>query len=152
MNSFVEFFPSAAYRFAVRTLPASKAVTATASPNWIGCFILMELSGAIHTHRQPKTPAGCNGTSFFHPISHLPPTSCLPSPPGRRYSPRMPPRFLSRASLATRVVLFGMLLPGLFDLLPSVVRAAELAIPEGVRFDRDIEYANPDNAHLQLNI
>jgi acetyl esterase/lipase len=30
--------------------------------------------------------------------------------------------------------------------------AAELAIPENVIFERGVEYANPDNQHLQLNI
>ena len=32
------------------------------------------------------------------------------------------------------------------------LRAAELVIPETVTFDRGVEYANPDNQHLQLNI
>jgi acetyl esterase/lipase len=31
-------------------------------------------------------------------------------------------------------------------------RAAELAVPEGVVFERDLEFANPDNQRLQVNI
>src|SRR5688572_13457380 len=30
--------------------------------------------------------------------------------------------------------------------------AAELVVPEGVVFERDLEYANPDGQHLQLNL
>src|SRR4249920_1320381 len=30
--------------------------------------------------------------------------------------------------------------------------AAELAVPDNVIFERDIEYANPDGQHLQLNL
>jgi acetyl esterase/lipase len=30
--------------------------------------------------------------------------------------------------------------------------AAELVVPENIQFDQGIEYANPDNQHLQLNI
>ena len=32
------------------------------------------------------------------------------------------------------------------------LRAAELAVPETVVFERDIEFANPDNQHLQVNV
>ena len=32
------------------------------------------------------------------------------------------------------------------------LRAAELAVPETVVFERDIEFANPDNRHLQVNL
>ncbi len=32
------------------------------------------------------------------------------------------------------------------------LRAAELAVPENVVFERDIEFANPDNQHLQVNV
>ena len=39
----------------------------------------------------------------------------------------------------------------LISLLPSA-RAAELAILDDVLFERDIEYTNPDNQHLQLNL
>src|SRR5262245_20763085 len=36
---------------------------------------------------------------------------------------------------------------------PAVaVSTAELVVPDGVIFERDIEYANPDNQHLQLNL
>ena len=31
-------------------------------------------------------------------------------------------------------------------------RAAELPIPEGVTFTRDLEFSNPDNQHLQVNL
>jgi acetyl esterase/lipase len=32
------------------------------------------------------------------------------------------------------------------------LRAADLAIPEGVTFEKGIEYANPDNQHLQVDL
>ena len=32
------------------------------------------------------------------------------------------------------------------------LRAADLAVPETVVFERDIEFANPDNQHLQVNV
>ena len=32
------------------------------------------------------------------------------------------------------------------------LRAADLAVPEGVVFEKDIEYSNPDDQHLQLNL
>jgi acetyl esterase/lipase len=43
---------------------------------------------------------------------------------------------------------------GLTTVLLSVctLTAAELKIPDNVLFERDVEYANPDNQHLQLNI
>lgn len=34
----------------------------------------------------------------------------------------------------------------------SAVRAADLVIPESVTFTRDIEFSNPDNQHLQVNL
>src|SRR5436189_6042115 len=37
-------------------------------------------------------------------------------------------------------------------LLPAAGRAAELVVPENVLFERNIEYANPDGQHLQLNL
>lgn len=37
-------------------------------------------------------------------------------------------------------------------LLGSSVLAADLAVPDDVTFTRDIEYANPDNQHLQVNL
>lgn len=37
-------------------------------------------------------------------------------------------------------------------LLRSLSWGAELVIPNGVLFERNIEYANPDNQHLQLNL
>src|SRR5437660_10948886 len=37
-------------------------------------------------------------------------------------------------------------------LLPATVRAAELVVPDNVLFERNIEYANPDGQHLQLNL
>ncbi len=46
-------------------------------------------------------------------------------------------------------------LPVIFlSLFGAVVglRAAELAVPEKVVFERDIEFANPDGQHLQLNL
>jgi acetyl esterase/lipase len=46
-------------------------------------------------------------------------------------------------------------LPLIFlSLLAAVagLRAAELAVPENVVFERDIEFANPDNQHLQVNL
>ena len=36
--------------------------------------------------------------------------------------------------------------------LRAFVSAAELPIPEGVTFTRDVEYSHPDDQHLQLNI
>ena len=36
--------------------------------------------------------------------------------------------------------------------LMAGLRAAELAVPETVVFERDIEFANPDNQHLQVNV
>ena len=35
---------------------------------------------------------------------------------------------------------------------PFVIHAAELPVPDTVSFTRDIEFANPDNQHLHLNI
>ena len=32
------------------------------------------------------------------------------------------------------------------------LRAADLVVPETVMFERDIEFANPDNQHLQVNL
>jgi acetyl esterase/lipase len=37
-------------------------------------------------------------------------------------------------------------------LFTAPVRAADLAVPDGVAFERGIEYANPDNQHLQLDL
>ena len=37
-------------------------------------------------------------------------------------------------------------------LLISSIRAAELVIPDNITFTRDIEFANPDNQHLQVNL
>jgi acetyl esterase/lipase len=34
----------------------------------------------------------------------------------------------------------------------SAVSAAELVVPDNVNFERDIEFANPDGQHLQLNL
>jgi acetyl esterase/lipase len=34
----------------------------------------------------------------------------------------------------------------------SVAFSAELVVPESVTFERDVEYANPDGQHLQLNL
>ena len=34
----------------------------------------------------------------------------------------------------------------------SAVRAADLVIPDSVTFTRDIEFSNPDNQHLQVNL
>ncbi|HRH97303.1 MAG TPA: alpha/beta hydrolase [Prosthecobacter sp.] len=36
--------------------------------------------------------------------------------------------------------------------LVSAVRAADLVIPDRVTFSRDIEFSNPDNQHLQVNL
>src|SRR5438552_16807767 len=36
--------------------------------------------------------------------------------------------------------------------LTTAVWAAELVVPEDVLFARDIEYANPEDQHLQLNL
>jgi acetyl esterase/lipase len=37
-------------------------------------------------------------------------------------------------------------------LIPPAIRGAELPIPDNVSFERGIEYANPDDQHLQLNL
>lgn len=37
-------------------------------------------------------------------------------------------------------------------LLVSSIHAAELVVPDNVTFTRDIEFANPDNQHLQVNL
>src|SRR5947209_19327170 len=37
-------------------------------------------------------------------------------------------------------------------LLPATVRAAELVVPDNVQFERNIEFANPDGQHLQLDM
>src|SRR5438552_14958087 len=37
-------------------------------------------------------------------------------------------------------------------LLSAAGRAAELVVPDNVLFERNIEYANPDQQHLQLNL
>src|SRR5882672_12603371 len=37
-------------------------------------------------------------------------------------------------------------------LLSGAGHAAELKVPDNVLFDRNIEYANPDGQHLQLNL
>src|SRR5215212_11730217 len=39
-----------------------------------------------------------------------------------------------------------------FFVLSFTARSAELDVPENVVFQRDIEYSNPDEQHLQLNI
>ncbi len=39
-----------------------------------------------------------------------------------------------------------------FFSLTLFAAAAELAIPEGVTFTRDVEFSNPDNQHLQVNV
>ena len=49
--------------------------------------------------------------------------------------------------LRTSLVIFLSLLAAVAGL-----RAAELVVPENVVFERDIEFANPDNQHLQVNI
>lgn len=49
--------------------------------------------------------------------------------------------------LRTLLVIFLSLLGAVAGL-----RAAELAVPENVVFERDIEFANPDNQHLQVNV
>ena len=49
--------------------------------------------------------------------------------------------------LRTLLVIFLSLLGAVAGL-----RAAELAVPENVVFERDIEFANPDNQHLQVNL
>jgi acetyl esterase/lipase len=36
--------------------------------------------------------------------------------------------------------------------LATFAAAAELPIPEGVTFTRDVEFSNPDNQHLQVNL
>ena len=50
-------------------------------------------------------------------------------------------------TLRTLPVIFLSLLA-----LMAGLRAAELAVPETVVFERDIEFANPDNQHLQVNV
>ena len=37
-------------------------------------------------------------------------------------------------------------------LVPLCLAAAELAIPDDILFERNLEYANPDSQHLQLNL
>ena len=49
--------------------------------------------------------------------------------------------------LRTSLVIFLSLLAAVAGL-----RAAELVVPENVVFERDIEFANPDNQHLQVNV
>jgi len=49
--------------------------------------------------------------------------------------------------LRTSLVIFLSLLAAVAGL-----RAAELVVPENVVFERDIEFANPDNQHLQVNM
>jgi len=49
--------------------------------------------------------------------------------------------------LRTSFVIFLSLLAAVAGL-----RAAELAVPENVVFERDIEFANPDGQHLQVNL
>src|SRR5882724_11981749 len=44
------------------------------------------------------------------------------------------------------------LLALLLILSPRSLHATDLPIPEGITFERDLEYANPDNQHLQLNL
>jgi acetyl esterase/lipase len=48
-------------------------------------------------------------------------------------------RFLAPLGLATLVTI-------------GTASAAELPVPEGVTFTRDIEFSNPDNQHLQVNL
>src|SRR3954452_17238305 len=47
-------------------------------------------------------------------------------------------------SLVFALVLFTAAAPALL--------AADLPVPDGVTFTRDIEFANPDNQHLQVNL
>lgn len=39
-----------------------------------------------------------------------------------------------------------------YMLLVSAIHAAELVVPDNVTFTREIEFANPDNQHLQVNL
>lgn len=53
--------------------------------------------------------------------------------------------------ISTRRVL--SLVVSIFALaVPDALRAAEPAVPEGVVFERGIEYSNADNQHLQVNL
>src|SRR5947207_10256542 len=45
-----------------------------------------------------------------------------------------------------------LMLHSAFLILNSELSAAELAIPDNVVFERAIEFSNPDNQHLQLNL
>jgi len=36
--------------------------------------------------------------------------------------------------------------------LQDTAMAAELVVPEGVTFTKDVEYSNPDDQHLQVNV
>src|SRR5947209_9498128 len=53
-----------------------------------------------------------------------------------------------RLSLSLALAL--ILAPLLFAQQPA--KPPAVTVPEGVVFERDVEYANPDNQHLQLNI
>jgi len=48
--------------------------------------------------------------------------------------------------------LFAILAPALLTASPFALQAAELAVPDGVTFERGIEFANPDNQHLQVDL
>jgi acetyl esterase/lipase len=55
----------------------------------------------------------------------------------------MKPASILRSSLVIFLSLLAMV---------AGLRAAELAVPENVVFERDIEFANPDGQHLQVNV
>lgn len=40
----------------------------------------------------------------------------------------------------------------IFCTFTSLVHAADLPVPDDVQFEKGVEYANPDNTHLQLNL
>src|SRR5262245_49821151 len=46
----------------------------------------------------------------------------------------------------------SLLLSILFSFLLPVARAADLVVPDDVIFDRNVEYANPGDQHLMVNI
>ena len=67
------------------------------------------------------------------------------------------PTVLANCNLSPRPMdMFCLSWRFLFTFALAVValpgRAAELAVPEGVLFERGIEFSNPDNQHLQMNV
>src|SRR5690349_944662 len=76
-----------------------------------------------------------------------PPMAAYESPIHERSSVDEPPRLSNTRFMTALKTLFAAFLCSTIT-----VKGAELSVPENILFESGIEYANPDNQHLQLNI